>query len=68
MYHEIQAEDETHCKKSGSTTIKSRSRVKSMSKHDQFIRITHYLLAVNSGFGVKSGWRLDIFTRSLLLL
>ena len=69
MYHEIQAEDETHSKKSGSTTIKSRSRVKSMSKHDQFICITHFLLAINSGFGVKSGWRLDIlFTRSLLLL
>ena len=69
MYHEIQAEDETRSKKSGSSTIKSRSRVKSMSKHDQFIRITHFLLAVNSGFGVKSGWRLDIlFTRSLLLL
>ena len=55
MYYEIQAEDETHSKKSASSTIKSRSRVKSMSKHDQFIRITHFLLAMNSGLGVKSG-------------
>ena len=32
MYHEIQAEDETHSKKSASSAIKSRSRVKSMSQ------------------------------------
>ena len=55
MYHEIQAEEETRSKKSASSAIKSRSRVKSMSKHDQFIRITHFLLAMNSGLGVKSG-------------
>ena len=66
MYHEIQAEDETHRKKSASSTIKSRSRVKSVSKHDQFIRIAHFLLAVKSQLGVKSG---DIlFTLCLLLL
>ena len=69
MCHEIQTEDETHSKKSGSSTIKSRSRVKSMSKHDQFIRITHFLLAINSGLGVKSGWRLDIlFSLGILFI
>ena len=73
MYHEIQAEDETHSKKSASTgsssAIKSRSRVKSMSKHDQFIRLTHFLFAIKSGLGVKSGWRLDIlFTLVLLFI
>ena len=51
MYHEIQAEDETRSKKSGSSTIKSRSRVKSMSKHDQFIRLTHFVFAIKSGLG-----------------
>ena len=55
MYHEIQAEDEIHSKKSASTgsssAIKSRSRVKSMSKHDQFIRLTHFLFAIKSGLG-----------------
>ena len=55
MYYEIQAEDETHSKKSASSAIKSRSRVKNMSKHHQFMRITHFLLALNSGLGVKSG-------------
>ena len=73
MYHEIQAEDEIHSKKSASTgsssAIKSRSRVKSMSKHDQFIRLTHFLFAIKSGLGVKSGWRLDIlFTLVLLFI
>ena len=67
MYHEIQAEDETHRKKSASSAIKSRSRVKSMSKHDQFIRITHFSLAMNSGLGVKSGQRLDILFILVLL-
>ena len=64
MYHEIQAENKTPSEKSASSTIKSRSRVKNMSKHDQVIRITHFLLAINSGFGVKSGWRLDILFSS----
>ena len=73
LYHEIQAEDETHSKKSASTgsssAIKSRSRVKSMSKHDQFICLTHFLFAIKSGLGVKSGWRLDIlFTLVLLFI
>ena len=68
MYHQIQVEDETHSKKSASSTIKSRLRVKSVSKYDQFIRITHFLLAIKSGLGVKSGWRLDkLFTLGLLL-
>ena len=67
MHQEIQAEDETCSKKSASSAIKSRSRVK--SKHDQFIRITHFLLAIKSGLGVKSGWRLDIlFTLVLLFI
>ena len=67
MYHQIQVEDETHSKKSASSTIKSRLRVKSVSKYDQFIRITHFLLAIKSGLGVKSGWRLDkLFTLGLL--
>ena len=40
-----------------------------MSKHDQFIRIIHFLLAIKSGLGVKSGWRLDIlFTLVLLFM
>ena len=65
MYHEIQAEDETRSKKSASSAIKSRSRVKS----DKFICITHFLLALKSGLGVKSGWRLDIlFTLVLLFI
>ena len=69
MYHEIQAEDETLSKKSASSAMKSRSRVKSMSTHDQFICITHFLLSMNSGLGVKSGWCLGIlFTFGLLLL
>ena len=68
-WHEIHAEDETDRKKSASSTIKSRSRVKSMSKHDQFIRLTHFLFAIKSGLGVKSGWRLDIlFTLVLLFI
>ena len=71
MYHEIQAEDEAHSKKSASTgsssAIKSRSGVKSMSKHDQFIRLTHFLFAIKSGLGVKSGWRLDILFTFVLL-
>ena len=71
MYHEIQAEDETHSKKSASTgsssAIKSRSRVKSMSKHDQFLRLTHFLFAIKSGLDVKSGWRLDILFTFVLL-
>ena len=63
MYHEIQVEDETSSKKSASSTIKSRSRVKSMSKHDQFIRISHFLLAINGRFGVKVGgdWTYFLF-------
>ena len=62
MYHEIQAE--THSKKSASSTIKSRSRVKSVSKHDQFIRIAHFLLAVKSRLGVKLGadWTYSLST------
>ena len=69
MYHEIQVEDETPSKKSASSTIKSRPRVKSMSKYHQFIRITHFLLAINSGLGVKSGWCLDVlFTLGLLFI
>ena len=69
MCHEIQAEDETRSKKSGFITIKSRSRVKSVSKYDEFICITHFLLAIKSRLSVKSGWRLDIlFTLDLLLL
>ena len=69
MCYEIQAEDETRSKKSGSITIKSRSRVKSVSKYDEFICITHFLLAIKSQLSVKSGWRLDIlFTLDLLLL
>ena len=40
-----------------------------MSKHDQFIRLTHFLFAIKSGLGVKSGWRLDIlFTLVLLFI
>ena len=42
---------------------------KSMSTHDQLICITHFLLAINSGLGVKSGSRLDIlFTLGLLFI
>ena len=72
MYHEIQAEDETHSKKSASTgsssAIKSRSRVKSMSKHDQTFN-SLFIFAIKSGLGVKSGWRLDIlFTLVLLFI
>ena len=36
--------------------------------YDQFIHITHFLLAMNSGFGVKSRWRLDNWTYFLLLV
>ena len=69
MYHKIQAEDETHNKKSGSSSIKSSSRVTNMSEHDKFKCITHFLLAINSGFGVKSVWRVDIiFTLDLLFI
>ena len=40
-----------------------------MSKHEQFIRLTHFLFAIKSGLGVKSGWRLDIlFTLVLLFI
>ena len=64
MYHEIQAGDKTYSKKSVSSAIKSRSRVKSMSKHNQFIRLTHFLFAIKSGLGV---WRLDILFTLVLL-
>ena len=44
MYYEIQAEDKTCSKKSVSSTIKSRARVKSMSKHRPLF--TPYLLSI----------------------
>ena len=54
MYHEIQAEDKTNSKKSVSSTIKSRPRVKSMSNlhplftpYPSFIASKKWVICVN---------------------
>ena len=66
MYHEIQAEEKTWSKKSVSSTIKSKPRVKSMPKHHSLF--TPYPLFIASKKWVN-WWYLDIlFTLGLLFI
>ena len=69
MYHEIQAEDESPSKKSASSTIKSRPRVKSTSKHHPLFTPNQLFIASKKSVIHINWWYLDtLFTLGLLLI